>query len=434
MKTDPLLATVLDMTEASVSRTNLSDRELMMVRLAALAAVNAPPASYLLNMAAVAAAGTDLTLEDAQGTLIAVAPVIGTPRTVSAGRSHRRGPRAGTGHRRCHWGELNPKSRSPDCDDTRTINTRRRKSLAPTVERVCCRRRETERQGRSSSCCPPVPSLVCHRPDEFSRSTSLPACSPSSWSHKATQGGEFRKRAEGMSAFALLGALVTAFGFYVGDKSWGFLVLAVFVLTLAGGLAVKLGVHQFAAGLLLNIWFLVVLSLATHDTGHLKKISAWDQALAWLIGAAASIGLMLVVWLASGGNWRPAPVMDLPGGQSPVNLTRPIVLFASHPGRSPGCLNRHRLRSRPGQRADWMPIATIAAMKPSLGQSKLFGEQRLMGAAMVAAAAIPILILVGSKHALGGHHYPPGRTRSSHSWRELHPLRRGDRLCRSYCC
>lgn len=80
----PLLATVLEMTEASVSRTSLSDRELMMVRLAALAAVNAPPASYLLNMAAVAAAGTDLTLEDAQATLIAVAPVIGTPRTVAA--------------------------------------------------------------------------------------------------------------------------------------------------------------------------------------------------------------------------------------------------------------------------------------------------------------------------------------------------------------
>ncbi len=80
----PLLATVLEMTEASVRRTSLSDRELMMVRLAALAAVNAPAASYLLNMSAVAAAGTDLTLEDAQGTLIAVAPVIGTPRTVSA--------------------------------------------------------------------------------------------------------------------------------------------------------------------------------------------------------------------------------------------------------------------------------------------------------------------------------------------------------------
>ena len=78
----PLLDTVLEMTEASVSRTSLSDRELMMVRFAALAAVDAPPVSYLLNLAA--ASDTDLTLEDAQGTLIAVAPVIGTPRTVSA--------------------------------------------------------------------------------------------------------------------------------------------------------------------------------------------------------------------------------------------------------------------------------------------------------------------------------------------------------------
>jgi len=80
----PLLAALLEMTDASVSRTSLNDRELMMVRLAAMAAVGAPPASYLLNIAAVAAAGTDLTLEDAQGTLVAVAPVIGTSRTLSA--------------------------------------------------------------------------------------------------------------------------------------------------------------------------------------------------------------------------------------------------------------------------------------------------------------------------------------------------------------
>ena len=80
----PLLATVLEMTDASVSRTSLNDRELMMVRLAAMAAVGAPPVSYLLNIAAVVAAGTDLSLEDAQGTLVAVAPVIGTSRTLSA--------------------------------------------------------------------------------------------------------------------------------------------------------------------------------------------------------------------------------------------------------------------------------------------------------------------------------------------------------------
>ena len=78
----PLVDTVLDMTAASVSRSSLNDRELMLVRLAALAASDARPASYLLNLAA--AAEKDLTLEDVQGTLVAVAPIVGTPRTVSA--------------------------------------------------------------------------------------------------------------------------------------------------------------------------------------------------------------------------------------------------------------------------------------------------------------------------------------------------------------
>ncbi len=211
-------------------------------------------------------------------------------------------------------------------------------------------------------------------------------------------GGAIGSRIAGMSLFALLGALVTAFGFYVGDEAWGFVVLAVFAVTLACGLAVKLGVHRFAAGLLLNVWFLVVLSLATHDTGHLK-ISPWDQALAWSVGAAAWIALMFVVWVVSRGRWRPAPVMDLPGSQSPVHLTRPIVLFALI--RSVALAASTAIAFGAGlASADWMPIATIVAMKPSLEQSRLFGEQRLVGAAMGAAAAIPILILVGSKHAL----------------------------------
>jgi len=78
----PLLDTVMDMTVASVSRTSLNDRELMIARVAALAAIDARPASYLLNMAAASDAG--LTLEHAQGALIAVAPIVGTARTVSA--------------------------------------------------------------------------------------------------------------------------------------------------------------------------------------------------------------------------------------------------------------------------------------------------------------------------------------------------------------
>jgi alkylhydroperoxidase/carboxymuconolactone decarboxylase family protein YurZ len=78
----PLADTLVAMTADSLERSDLPDREIMLVRLAALAAVGAPPISYTLNAGAAASSG--LTLEDAQGVLIAVAPVIGTPRTVEA--------------------------------------------------------------------------------------------------------------------------------------------------------------------------------------------------------------------------------------------------------------------------------------------------------------------------------------------------------------
>ena len=78
----PLLDTIMEMTAASISRADLDGRDIMMVRLAALAASDAGAASYLLNLAA--ATETDLTFEDVQGALIAVAPIIGTARTMSA--------------------------------------------------------------------------------------------------------------------------------------------------------------------------------------------------------------------------------------------------------------------------------------------------------------------------------------------------------------
>ena len=74
----PLMDTVLAMTAASLERANMVDRELMLVRLAALAAVDAPASSYLLNLGAAADVG--LTLEDVQGVLIAIAPIVGSPR------------------------------------------------------------------------------------------------------------------------------------------------------------------------------------------------------------------------------------------------------------------------------------------------------------------------------------------------------------------
>jgi hypothetical protein len=53
-----------------------------MARLAALIAVGAPAGSYLLHIGTAAEAG--ITLDDVQGVLIAVAPIVGTPRIASA--------------------------------------------------------------------------------------------------------------------------------------------------------------------------------------------------------------------------------------------------------------------------------------------------------------------------------------------------------------
>ena len=78
----PLLDTLADMTAASVARADLGDRELMLVRLAGLVAVDAPPASYLLNLGPAVDSG--LTLEDARSVLVALAPIVGGPRVVDA--------------------------------------------------------------------------------------------------------------------------------------------------------------------------------------------------------------------------------------------------------------------------------------------------------------------------------------------------------------
>lgn len=79
---NPVIDTLAEITAASIDHCDLAPRELMLARIAVLAAVDAPPASYLLN--AGEALDVGITLEDVQGILVAVAPIIGTPRVVAA--------------------------------------------------------------------------------------------------------------------------------------------------------------------------------------------------------------------------------------------------------------------------------------------------------------------------------------------------------------
>ncbi len=81
----PVLDTLVKMNEGTPERSGLDPDTYMLVRIAALASVGAPPASYLLNLEAASELG--LSVEQVQGVLIAIAPVVGSARVASAGSS-----------------------------------------------------------------------------------------------------------------------------------------------------------------------------------------------------------------------------------------------------------------------------------------------------------------------------------------------------------
>ncbi|MBV9329212.1 MAG: carboxymuconolactone decarboxylase family protein [Chloroflexi bacterium] len=78
----PVLDLLAAMTADSLEASTLDARSIMIARVAAMVAVGAPPASYLLNLGAASDAGIDA--ETVRGVLTAVAPIVGTPRVVAA--------------------------------------------------------------------------------------------------------------------------------------------------------------------------------------------------------------------------------------------------------------------------------------------------------------------------------------------------------------
>ncbi len=80
---DPdLLAAGLEVRSDWKARSHLDDRSYALVKLAALIALDAPPASYVWQVGNAIAEGA--TPEDILGVLIAVAPQVGGPKIVSA--------------------------------------------------------------------------------------------------------------------------------------------------------------------------------------------------------------------------------------------------------------------------------------------------------------------------------------------------------------
>ena len=78
----PVLDLLASMTADSIEASSLDAETLMLVRIAALVAVDAPPISYALNLEA--ASDLDIDPDQVRGVLAAIAPIVGTARIASA--------------------------------------------------------------------------------------------------------------------------------------------------------------------------------------------------------------------------------------------------------------------------------------------------------------------------------------------------------------
>jgi 4-carboxymuconolactone decarboxylase len=78
----PVLNLLAKMTSLALEATSLDERDVVLVRLAALVASDAPPISYALNLGT--AGDLDMNVNEIRGVFAAIAPIVGTARVVTA--------------------------------------------------------------------------------------------------------------------------------------------------------------------------------------------------------------------------------------------------------------------------------------------------------------------------------------------------------------
>ena len=77
-----ILDLLMSMNQAGIEASSLDPLSVMLVRMAALVAVDAPPVSYMLNLRV--AGDVDVDASQVEGMLAAIAPIVGSARVASA--------------------------------------------------------------------------------------------------------------------------------------------------------------------------------------------------------------------------------------------------------------------------------------------------------------------------------------------------------------
>lgn len=73
---------MIDINAVTLDRAELDPATMIMVRIAALAAVDAPASSYLLHLGPAIESG--VKVEQVQDVLVSIAPIVGSPRVLAA--------------------------------------------------------------------------------------------------------------------------------------------------------------------------------------------------------------------------------------------------------------------------------------------------------------------------------------------------------------
>jgi hypothetical protein len=212
--------------------------------------------------------------------------------------------------------------------------------------------------------------------------------------------GKYRFVVARMIGYALIGAALTVLGFWVSGMAWGWVALSAFVVTLIAGLPARYGIRGLTNAVFLASWFLIALGLAAGYTAAGTPTPAWAQALAWLAGAAAWTVYITIGWLARGRPELAQRVPELPGDSTPIPLSRGMVVYAGI--RALAVAASVAIASGLSlPDAQWMSIATLAAMKTDLAQTAARGTQRFIGATAGAVLALLLLLLIGDPVVLG---------------------------------